>query len=147
MTPSTATREQETDPVRRKLLAAMDRLLGGTPLRSTGRLSISQLAVEADLPRWRLTHQHTDLKELFQARVKAARQTAAPAEPSDYDTLKAKHTALLAHCAELEQQVALYASVINLLSLEKHADDGKTPVTDLDATRQRSTRPKATAPR
>ncbi len=137
-TPSAA---GETDPVRRKLLAAMDRLLGGTPLRSTGRLSISQLAVEAGQERWRLTHQHTDLKELFQARVKAARQTAAAAEPSDYDTLKTKHTALLAHCAELEQQITLYAQVIHLLTLEKHSDDGKAPVTDLAANRHRRTRP------
>ena len=35
---------KETDPVRKKILAAMDRLLTGTPLRSTGRLSVSQLA-------------------------------------------------------------------------------------------------------
>jgi hypothetical protein len=64
-----------------------------------------------------------------------------------YDTLRTKHTALLAHCAGLEQQIQLYASVINLLTLEKHADDGKVPVTDLDANRQRRTRPKAHAPR
>jgi hypothetical protein len=48
----------ETDPVRKKILAATDRLLAGTPLRSTGRLSVSQLAVEADVGRWHLTHQH-----------------------------------------------------------------------------------------
>ncbi|MFE2558307.1 hypothetical protein ACFXGT_20215 [Streptomyces sp. NPDC059352] len=61
----------EDDPVRNAITAGMDRLLAGTPLRSTGRLSVSQLAVEASVKRWHLTHQHLDLKELFQARVKA----------------------------------------------------------------------------
>ncbi|WP_231963881.1 hypothetical protein [Mycobacterium adipatum] len=58
----------ETDPVRTKILAAMDRLLEGKPLRSSGRLNVSQLAIEADVPRWHLTHQHVDLKEMFQER-------------------------------------------------------------------------------
>ncbi|KAA2253887.1 hypothetical protein F0L68_31955 [Solihabitans fulvus] len=39
--------------------------------------NVSQLAVEAGVPRWHLTHQHVDLKELFQARVKAADSTPA----------------------------------------------------------------------
>lgn len=129
----------EKDAARKKLLAAMDRLLEGKPLRSTGRLSVSQLAVEAGLERWRLTHQHTDLKELFQARVKATRAAAAAIEPTDYDKLKEKHADLQAHCAELEEQVKLYASVINLLTLEKNAATSKSPVTDLDTGRQRRT--------
>ena len=58
----------EKDPIRQQILAAMDRLLAGEPLRSSGRLSVSQLAVEAGVGRWHLTHQHVDLKELFQAR-------------------------------------------------------------------------------
>ena len=48
----------ENDPVRTKILAATNRLLADTPLRSTGRLSVSQLAVEAGVGRWHLTHQH-----------------------------------------------------------------------------------------
>ncbi|WP_036526277.1 hypothetical protein [Nocardia sp. NRRL WC-3656] len=119
------------------LLAAMDRLLAGKPLRSTGRLSISQLAVEAGLERWRLTHQHTDLKELFQARVKAAQTAAAATEPNDYEKLKTKHAELLAHCADLEIQLELYASVIQLLTLEKNAAETKAPVADLEAGRRR----------
>ncbi|MBF6439655.1 hypothetical protein [Nocardia cyriacigeorgica] len=129
----------ESDPARKKLLAAMDRLLAGKPLRSTGRLSVSQLAVEAGLERWRLTHQHTDLKELFQARVKAAQAATAAAGPSDYDKLKEKHAELLAHCAQLEEQVRLYASVIHLLTLEKDATISRNSVTNLDAGRRRRT--------
>jgi hypothetical protein len=49
------------DPVRAAILAAMDRLLDGTPQQSEGRLSVSQLAAEVGVKRWHLTHQHTDL--------------------------------------------------------------------------------------
>ncbi|MFE9328202.1 hypothetical protein ACIHDR_43555 [Nocardia sp. NPDC052278] len=134
MTPPAAT---EKGPVRKKLLAAMNRLLDGKPLRSTGRLSVSQLAVEAGLERWRLTHQHIDLKELFQARVKAAHAAAAAAEPSAYDKLKTAYAELRAHCTELEQQVQLYASVINLLTLEKESARETAPVADLERGRRR----------
>ncbi|WP_433206677.1 hypothetical protein ACQP1G_20495 [Nocardia sp. CA-107356] len=134
MTPTAAT---EKDPIRKKLLAAMDRLLAGKPLRSTGRLSVSQLAVEAGLERWRLTHQHTDLKELFQARVKAVQAAASAAEPSHYEKLKTQYAELLAHCADLEDRLQLYASVVQLLMLEKDAAENTRPVVDLDGGRRR----------
>lgn len=56
----------ETDPVRRTIIAAMNRLFAGTPHRSNGRLNITQLAIETGPKRWHLTHQHPDLKDLFQ---------------------------------------------------------------------------------
>ena len=129
----------EKDPVRRKILAAMDRLLDGKPLRSTGRMSVSQLAVEAGVERWRLTHQHLDLKELFQARVKAADSTPAAfaRELGELETLKKKHVELIAHCAELEERLALYAAAINLLVLEKEAGDNSANVSDLEARRRK----------
>ena len=121
------------DPIRQHILAAMDRLLAGEPLRSSGRLSVSQLALEAGVARWRLTHQHVDLKELFQAKVRNA--DGAPAafarRLTDYEKLKADHAKLLAHCAELEQRLQMYASVINLLSLEKQAAAGRAEVSDM----------------
>ncbi|UJL32170.1 hypothetical protein HZU38_30770 (plasmid) [Mycolicibacterium vanbaalenii] len=123
----------QDDPIRNQIAAAMDRLLAGEPLRSTGRLSISQLAIEAGVARWHLTHQHTDLKELFQAKVSNA--DGAPAafarRLNDYEKLKADHTRLLAHCAEIEERLQMYASVINLLALEKRADSGRAVVTDI----------------
>jgi AcrR family transcriptional regulator len=129
----------EKDPVRKKILAAMDRLLAGTPLRSTGHLSVSQLAAEAGIARWHLTHQHTDLKEMFQARVKSAAADAARSirQLSETEQLKAKNAQLADHCAELEEQLARYAAVISLLMLEKAAADGTAPVTALKARRQR----------
>jgi hypothetical protein len=44
--------EIETDPQRQALLTAADRLLAGTPTRSTGNLSVVQLAIEADVRYW-----------------------------------------------------------------------------------------------
>ncbi len=122
-------------------MAAMDRLLAGDPLRSTGRLSVSQLAVEAGVERWHLTHQHVDLKELFQAKVRNA--DGAPAafarRLSDYEKLKADHAKLVVHCTELEQRLELYATVINVLSLELDATRNKKSVTRIDARRDSST--------
>jgi AcrR family transcriptional regulator len=135
----TSSAASEKDPVRKKILAATERLLAGKPLRSTGRLSVSQLAVEAGVARWHLTHQHTDLKELFQASVKSAAAEAASSTRrlSETEQLKAQHARLAAHCAELEEQLARYGAVISLLQLEKAAADSTAPVTALETRRQR----------
>lgn len=121
--------DNDADPVRQAILAAMDRLLAGTPLRASGRLSVSQLAIEAGVKRWRLTHQHLDLKELFDARVAAQSSTPqAFANPqafakrlSEHDELKRKHEKLIEYCAELEERLQGYAAAINLLALENAA--------------------------
>jgi chromosome segregation ATPase len=61
------TDEQE----RQAITAAIERLLAGKPLRSSGALDIVTLAEEAGLKRNKLTHKHTDLKDLFYAERKA----------------------------------------------------------------------------
>ena len=61
------TDQEERDAI----LAAMERLLAGTPLRSSGNLDIISLAEEAGLKRNKLTHKHTDLKERFYAERRA----------------------------------------------------------------------------
>ena len=50
---------------------AMDRLLTGQPVRSTGALTVVALAEEAGVKRHLLTHRHPDLKDEFYAKVKA----------------------------------------------------------------------------
>ncbi|WP_107123149.1 hypothetical protein [Streptomyces caeruleatus] len=127
----TAPRPTDADPVRTAILAAMDRLLAGTPLRSSGRLSVSQLAIEADVKRWHLTHQHLDLKELFQARVKAQDSTpeAFSHKLSEHEQLKKKYADLRQHCADLEERIQVYAAAINLLALENPA----VSASDVDA--------------
>jgi hypothetical protein len=123
----TDTAPAEGDPVRAAILAAMDRLLAGTPLRSSGRLSVSQLAIEADVKRWHLTHQHLDLKELFQARVKAQDSTpeAFNRKLSEHEQLKRKYADLRQHCADLEERLQVYAAAINLLALENASLSGR----------------------
>jgi hypothetical protein len=56
---------------RQAITAAIERLLAGKPLRSSGALDIVTLAEEAGLKRNKLTHKHTDLKELFYAERQA----------------------------------------------------------------------------
>ncbi|HEX6526510.1 MAG TPA: hypothetical protein VF070_41820 [Streptosporangiaceae bacterium] len=62
MTPGASERDQ--------IRAAMDRILGGTPERSGGAMTIVTLAIEAGVPRNALTQRHTDLKAEFYQRVK-----------------------------------------------------------------------------
>ncbi|MFF7189633.1 hypothetical protein ACFZAR_31375 [Streptomyces sp. NPDC008222] len=55
--------------------AAMDRILGGTPERCNGALTIVALALEAGVPRNALTQRHTDLKKEFYDNVRARGDT------------------------------------------------------------------------
>lgn len=56
---------------RDQIRAAMDRILGGTPQRSNGALTIVALATEAGVPRNALTQRHLDLKNEFYEKVRA----------------------------------------------------------------------------
>ncbi|MER6774006.1 hypothetical protein ACFVG1_36485 [Streptomyces bacillaris] len=118
-----ATTATETDPVRKAIMSAMDRMFSGTPERSTGRLSVSQLAVEADVRRWQLTHRHTDLRDAFQARAREAEDYRGTHQRTaeERNDLRRRHAKLQRHCAELEERVQTYAAVINLMALEYEA--------------------------
>ncbi len=111
----------ETDPQRLAILAAADRILAGTPARSTGRASVVQLALEAEVKYWVVAQKHTDLRDHFQglaAHAEAARPAdgpwPVPAQPSEVERLTRR-------CSELEDLVATYAQVINELSAENRA--------------------------
>lgn len=127
----------ETDPIRKKILAAMNRMFAGNPQRSTGRLNVSQLAIEAAVPRWHLTHQHVDLKEMFQARVRSEGTTPAPfrGTAEALHDLQQAHRRLQAHCTELEERNQLYANVIQLLATERATDAKTRPVADIASRR------------
>ncbi|HEV8652087.1 MAG TPA: hypothetical protein VG276_22510 [Actinomycetes bacterium] len=110
----------DPDPQRAAIQAAADRLLAGTPLRSTGELTVVQLAAEAGMKRWLLTHKHHDLAEQFQARAKAI-----GGDPPSVRKLKAQVQELQEAVARLkaeqaERQALLecYAHVINELSID-----------------------------
>lgn len=113
-------RSEDQDAERAAIQAAADRLLAGTPLRSTGELTVVQLAVEAGVKRWLLTHKHRDLATQFQARAKALGGDPPPVRTlkARVAKLEAKAAALRADNAELRTLVEYYAHVINELSLD-----------------------------
>ncbi|MDF3294439.1 hypothetical protein [Streptomyces silvisoli] len=101
----------------------MNRLFAGNQQRSNGRLNITQLAIEADVKRWHLTHQHQDLKDTFQseaAKDEARRATQARSADA-FEELKKKHARLQKHCQFLEQRLKIYATAVNQLALENAA--------------------------
>ena len=124
MTVKPATRtwpHHESEPQRVAILAAADRLLTGAPDRSTGNLSVIQLAIEADIKYWVVAQKHTDLRDHFQ-QMAAQTRPAANAVPDPtrdlFAQLQREHQQLKDHCARLEDLVQTYAVVINELSLE-----------------------------
>lgn len=114
------------DDERREILAAIDRLLAGTPLRSDGKLTVVDLAVEADVKRWVLTHKHTDLKDLFNARLKAADH-----EPPAIQRLQDRVAQLEATNTELKRELARRNEALDAMArwLNLHAlrDDHQNP--------------------
>ncbi|MFI6213255.1 hypothetical protein ACIBCD_14800 [Nocardia brasiliensis] len=98
----------------------MDRLLTGNPINSTGALTVLQLAAEAGVKRWVLTHKHTDLRDEFQSR-----RSQVNGIPDAYQHLQARIVDLTARNqrlrsekSDLEHQVALYAQLIHELATE-----------------------------
>jgi hypothetical protein len=105
---------------RAEIEAAMDQLLGGTPLRSDGKLTIVSLAVEAGVKRHALTHKHTDLKDRFYARAKA--QDSVPASETalrEQNTeLRRKLDDMRAERDEYKQAADALARALNVLTIE-----------------------------
>jgi hypothetical protein len=119
-TATTSWPTEETDPQRVGILAAADRMLSGKPKRCSGNLSVSQLAVEANVKYWVVAQKHTDLRDHFQRLAVAARR-AATARDDDNDPivkLRRKNAGLTDHCRSLERLVQQYAIIINELTLE-----------------------------
>jgi hypothetical protein len=142
---ATATWHQhETDRQRRAILAAADRLLAGTPRRSTGRLSVVQLAAEAGVKYWIVAQKHTDLRDHFQQVAREAGKTPAGLRASldARERLDRDHADLRRHCSGLEELVQTYALVINELTLENQQlkaqlDDHTDNIVPLSRTRRR----------
>lgn len=105
---------------RAEIQAAMGRLLDGTPLRSDGKLTIVSVAAEAGVKRHVLTHRHTDLKDLFYARVKA--QQSVPASEialrEQNDVLRRKLDDMRAERDEYKQAADALARALNVLTAE-----------------------------
>ena len=113
---------------------AMEHLLSGRPLRSTGDLTVVQLAEEAGVKRWRLTHQHVDLTRRFQNEV-ATRDGKSPLLAPLRDEvarLKVELTGLRSKNSDLEERLSTYARVIDDLHVALTVERSvKTNVTAL----------------
>ncbi|AGM31582.1 hypothetical protein MMAG44476_29256 [Mycolicibacterium mageritense DSM 44476 = CIP 104973] len=107
----------DADAERAAITAAMQRLLDGTPKRSTGALSVVQLAVEADVKRWVLTHKHTDLADEFRSCVEASGPIPAAYSNLEQQAREAQedNQELRAQNTQLRAQVTAYARIIHEL--------------------------------
>lgn len=113
---STSDHTAERDAIR----AAMNRLLTGEPINSTGALTVLQLAAEAGVKRWVLTHKHPDLRTEFESRrdkVNGVPQAFQHLQARVVD-LEADNKRLRQHKAELTRRVDCYAQVIHELATE-----------------------------
>lgn len=96
-----ARRTRDRDAERTAIRAATERLLAGTPLRSTsGKLTTTELIAEADLRR-DVVYDHPDLVEEFQARLKAQDST-----PGAFQQLAERNAALTAELATTKRRLA-----------------------------------------
>ncbi|MGW7447888.1 hypothetical protein [Kitasatospora sp. NPDC054795] len=113
-------RPRDQDADRAAIRAAADRLLAGTPLRSSsGKLTASELITESGLRR-DIVYGHTDLVHDFQARAKAQDSTpTAMQELADANrALKAEAAELRTDLAEERSRSKVMRRIIAELSLE-----------------------------
>ncbi|CAL9548636.1 hypothetical protein [Streptomyces sp. enrichment culture] len=104
------------------LRAAADRLLAGTPLHSQGKLTILDLAREAQVKRWILTHKYPiRLMAKYQAEFKAAQREPEKeaAERREIDKLRKALTKVREEKRKLTDLVQTYAVVIEQLATER----------------------------
>jgi hypothetical protein len=100
--------------------AAAQRLLAGTPTRSTGALTVVQLAAEAGVKRWVLTHKHPDLRKEFEAARESVNGIPIAFQnlQAKVDDLEAANRRLRDHNNELIERNEIYAQVIHALTTE-----------------------------
>lgn len=107
-----------------KLLAAMVKVLSGRPILATpGDLTITAVAVEAQLKRHHLTHKHTDLKDLFyQLRDHHANPMTQQAAAATAEIKQLKKKLAEAHddTRKWKTTAHTFARAINVLTLENH---------------------------
>ena len=105
---------------RQAIIEAIERLLAGKPLHSSGALGIVTLAAEAGVKRNKLTHKHTDLKDLFYAGC-----TARDGIPDSETTLRDEIATLKETIKSLREErddyriaSETFARAMNVLTIE-----------------------------
>src|SRR4051794_5019789 len=103
-----------------RLRTSADLLLAGTPVHSSGKLTILDLCKEAQVKRWVLTHKYPTLMAKYQAEFKAAGKKSVPAQ-----ALEAKVAGLEQELEKarqsnrvLDARLRTYALMIEQLALE-----------------------------
>lgn len=98
--------------------AAAQRLLAGAPTRSTGALTVVQLAAEAGVKRWVLTHKHPDLRKEFEDTRQSVNgiPTAFQGTQARADELESTNQRLRQRINELTERNEIYAQVIHALT-------------------------------
>jgi hypothetical protein len=111
---------QTDEGVRRSIRDAMDRLIAGKPLYSGGKLTVKDLAAEARIKRWVLTHRHTDLQDEFRARIANGDSQPPATQLLQAKPLEAekKIKALTAEASALKATIHQLERIINVLALE-----------------------------
>lgn len=114
------TRTSDPTAERDTIRAAMNRLLSGQPTRSTGALTVLQLAAEAGVKRWVLTHKYPDLRTEFEEK-----RESVTGIPQAFQHLQASviereadNKKLRTENVELTKRADTYAQVIYELTTE-----------------------------
>ncbi|WP_327256102.1 hypothetical protein [Streptomyces sp. NBC_01244] len=142
----TTRRPRDLSAERSALLAAADRLLEGTPLRSeSGRLTVTELLRESGLRRDVVYGDHKDLVEEFQYRVRAQQRTPAIAQSlaDENAQLKQKLADATTALSKEREITAALRRLVAELDLELHAvheGSGPARITTLPARRRPGSR-------
>jgi hypothetical protein len=112
---------------RAEILDAEERLFKGTAFRSNGKLTVSALAKEAGLKRWKLNDTHRVLADRFLARVRAEGST-----PEAYRELEERNAELLRQheqdrlaLRQAQADLRRVAGVVQVLALENAELEGR----------------------
>ena len=116
-------RRRDVDAERRDLAAAAERLLAGTPRRSTsGKLTSTELITESGLRRDVVYGDHKELVDDFTARVKAqdVTPTSIARIADENRALRDENDALKMQLAEEHETAKTLTKIVGELSLELH---------------------------
>lgn len=114
---------RDRDVEHRDLAAAAERLLAGTPLRSTtGKLTGTELIIESGLRRDVVYRDHKNLVDTFKARTKAQHGTPdSIAQVADENrALKSENTSLKRQLTDERETTKTLTKIVAELSLELH---------------------------
>jgi len=123
---------QQHQDERIRIREAMDRLLAGQPTISNGSLTVTALAVEADVHRMALMKRHADLKNEFYERVRHETQQVPETEKRLRETVAKLRKTIANQKAEIEelrQQVTRLT--LARAALTQQHDPSPAPKTEL----------------